>query len=65
MSHMDTVWDVGTVAGRPTRIEGDRLYGVGAMDMKGGIVIGPVGIAGAARARPVSQRTNHLLAQFR
>ena len=39
MSHMDTVWDVGTVAGRPTRVEGDRLYGVGAMDMKGGIVI--------------------------
>jgi len=39
MSHMDTVWDVGTVAGRPTRINGDRLYGVGAMDMKGGIVI--------------------------
>ncbi len=39
MSHMDTVWDVGTVAGRPTRVDGDRLYGVGAMDMKGGIVI--------------------------
>ena len=39
LSHMDTVWDVGTLAGRPTRIEGDRLYGVGAMDMKGGIVI--------------------------
>ena len=28
LSHMDTVWDVGTVAGRPTRIEGDRIYGV-------------------------------------
>lgn len=39
MSHMDTVWDVGTVATRPTRIDGDRLYGVGSMDMKGGIVI--------------------------
>ena len=39
LSHMDTVWDVGTVAGRPTRVDGDRLYGVGAMDMKGGIVI--------------------------
>ena len=39
LSHMDTVWDVGTVAGRPTRIEGDRIYGVGSMDMKGGIVI--------------------------
>ena len=39
LSHMDTVWDVGTVARRPTRVDGDRLYGVGAMDMKGGIVI--------------------------
>ena len=39
LSHLDTVWDVGTVAGRPTRIEGDRIYGVGSMDMKGGIVI--------------------------
>ena len=39
LSHMDTVWDVGTVAGRPTNSEGDRIYGVGAMDMKGGIVI--------------------------
>ena len=39
LSHMDTVWDVGTLADRPTRVEGNRIYGVGAMDMKGGIVI--------------------------
>ncbi len=39
LSHMDTVWAVGTVTGRPTRVEGNRVYGVGAMDMKGGIVI--------------------------
>ena len=39
LSHMDTVWDIGTVAGRPTYIDGNLLYGVGAMDMKGGIVI--------------------------
>ncbi len=39
LSHMDTVWAVGTVAGRPTRVAGNRIYGVGAMDMKGGIVI--------------------------
>ena len=39
LSHMDTVWDIGTVAGRPTRIDNDRIYGVGSMDMKGGIVI--------------------------
>jgi len=39
LSHMDTVWDIGTVAGRPTQVAGDRIYGVGSMDMKGGIVI--------------------------
>ena len=39
LSHMDTVWDVGTVALRPSYVDGNRLYGVGAMDMKGGIVI--------------------------
>jgi glutamate carboxypeptidase len=36
---MDTVWDVGTVAQRPVRIEAGKLYGPGAQDMKGGIVI--------------------------
>jgi glutamate carboxypeptidase len=40
LCHMDTVWGIGTVAERPVHIEGDRLYGVGAEDMKGGIVIG-------------------------
>ena len=39
LSHMDTVWAVGTVAGRPTRVDSNRIYGVGSMDMKGGIVI--------------------------
>jgi glutamate carboxypeptidase len=39
LCHMDTVWDVGTVAQRPVRIEAGKLYGPGAQDMKGGIVI--------------------------
>ncbi len=38
LCHMDTVWDLGTVAKRPVRIEDGRLYGPGAFDMKGGIV---------------------------
>ncbi len=37
LSHIDTVHPLGTLAGRlPFRIDGDRAYGPGAEDMKGG-----------------------------
>jgi glutamate carboxypeptidase len=39
LCHMDTVWDAGTLAKRPLREEGDRLYGPGVLDMKGGLAI--------------------------
>jgi glutamate carboxypeptidase len=38
LGHMDTVWDAGTLATRPVRIESGRLFGPGAYDMKGGII---------------------------
>lgn len=38
LCHMDTVWDLHTLAQRPVRIGDGRLYGPGAFDMKGGIV---------------------------
>lgn len=40
LSHIDTVHPIGTLAGPlPFRIEGDRAYGPGAEDMKGGAYI--------------------------
>ena len=38
MAHMDTVFAKGTAAARPFRIEGERAYGPGVSDDKGGIV---------------------------
>lgn len=39
LAHSDTVYKEGTVAQRPFRIEGNRAYGPGVLDDKGGIVL--------------------------
>ncbi len=39
LCHHDTVFPLGTVAGRPLRRDGDRLLGPGTADMKGGIAV--------------------------
>jgi glutamate carboxypeptidase len=49
LSHIDTVHPIGTLAQLlPIRRDGDRLYGPGVFDMKGGAVLG---IAGFLRMR--------------
>lgn len=40
LGHLDTVWDIGTLARMPFRIGQGRAYGPGILDMKSGIVCG-------------------------
>jgi glutamate carboxypeptidase len=39
MGHLDTVHPQGTLAALPWRIDGERVYGPGVLDMKGGIFL--------------------------
>lgn len=48
LAHLDTVHPAGTLKANPIRTEGDRAYGPGIFDMKGGAVLGIVA-AGLAR----------------
>jgi glutamate carboxypeptidase len=49
LGHVDTV--IGHSSHTPLRREGDRLYGPGTVDMKGGVVLS-LGVARALSARP-------------
>ena len=40
IGHMDTVFDDGTASERPFSVRGDRAYGPGVSDMKGGLLSG-------------------------
>jgi glutamate carboxypeptidase len=52
LSHMDTVHPVGTLAGKlPYRREGDRIYGPGIYDMKGGLVLAVAAFRRIAQGR--------------
>jgi len=48
IGHMDTVFEEGTVAARPFRIDGDRALGPGTSDMKGGLLAGLHALAALA-----------------
>jgi glutamate carboxypeptidase len=39
MTHLDTVWPVGTLARRPWRVAGDQAFGPGVYDMKAGVAL--------------------------
>ena len=50
VGHMDTVFPDGTAAARPFRIEGDRAFGPGVSDMKGGLLAGLHAVSALQRA---------------
>jgi glutamate carboxypeptidase len=54
LGHFDTVWPTGQLERMPLRREGDRLFGPGVFDMKGGIVIAMTAVRALQRtdARP-------------
>ena len=54
IGHMDTVFDPGTAAARPFRIEGDRAFGPGVTDMKAGLLAGLLALTALRehRSRP-------------
>lgn len=54
MSHMDTVYLKGTLAKAPFRIEGDKAYGPGIADDKGGNAV--IDLRPHARGRPRCRR---------
>ncbi len=56
LGHLDTVWDVGTLARMPFRIRNGRAYGPGILDMKSGLVCGlsAIGALQALRMTPQS-----------
>lgn len=56
LGHMDTVYDVGTLAKMPFRVRSGRAYGPGTFDMKGGLVIALFALDAMRRARLVPRR---------
>jgi glutamate carboxypeptidase len=44
LAHLDTIFAPGEARENPFRIEGDRLYGLGVVDCKGGVVVSLYGL---------------------
>ncbi len=55
--HIDTVWPLGTLAERPVTVKDDgKLYGPGAIDMKGGITVVLAALRGLKKRGEIPNR---------
>lgn len=61
MVHIDTVHYIGSLASMPIKTEEGRLYGPGAVDMKGGVVIALEAIRGLQALDQFPNRPIHFL----
>jgi glutamate carboxypeptidase len=60
--HTDTVWPEGTLAERPVTIDAEgKLFGPGAIDMKGGITIAMTALRGLRELNQFPDRPIHVL----
>ena len=63
IGHTDTVFDAGTVAERPFATQGDRAFGPGVTDMKGGLLTGFFAVEVLQAGRLRGLRQGHLRLQ--
>ncbi len=61
VGHMDTVFPEGETRRRPFRVAGDRAYGPGVIDMKGGIVVLLYSLQALMKAVPELYRSLNLV----
>jgi glutamate carboxypeptidase len=59
--HLDTVWSLGTLDSMPFRVDGERAYGPGVLDMKAGSFAAFYATRGIARGRIATKRPITLL----
>ena len=64
IGHMDTVFPEGEAKRRPFRIDGDKAYGPGVLDMKGGIVVLLYSLYALMKADPSLYQTLNLTLLF-